>query len=50
LSALRTLVAHRAASVLCPLTDSRLWRCRFLLSGFWHPNGEDDYGNESGGA
>jgi hypothetical protein len=21
-----------------------------LLSGFWHPNGEDDYGNEGGGA
>src|ERR1700757_4446329 len=22
----------------------------FLLSGFWHPNGEDDYRNEGGGA
>ena len=33
-----------------PLTDSQLWRCRFLIGGFWHPNGEDHHGNEGGRA
>jgi hypothetical protein len=33
-----------------PLTGSRPSRYRFLFSGFWHPNGEDDHGDEGGDA